>query len=307
MVIAIGGPTGSGKSALAMALARMTGGEIVSCDSMQIYRTLDIGTAKPTPEEQKEVRHWLIDIRDPDGRYSVAEYVKDACSAIEDINSRGKAAIICGGTGLYMSSLLSGISFPEDTSADDELRKTLREEIGQNGTEGLLREVSEADPDYASRLNPNDVKRIIRAVEIIRSGSTPSIQIENSRGTGFPDAVRILVNCSERDILYRRIEQRCDKMAEDGIVAEAEYVYKNRDRFTAASAAIGYKEFFSYFEGRASLDECVSELKKATRHYAKRQLTWFRREPGFRVFNSDLADPDVMASQVLDIAQRRSR
>lgn len=298
-IIAIGGPTGSGKSALALRLAELTGGEIVSCDSMQIYRSLDIGTAKPTAEEMRSVRHWLIDIKEPSERYSVADYVADARKAIADINGRGVAAIVCGGTGLYMSSLLNGIYFSDDHPADEELREQLKDEILKNGSGSLLDEIAATDPAYASKLKANDTKRIIRAAEIVRRGARPSELIEGSRGNGYPDAVRILVNCSSRDNLYRRIEARCDSMMEAGLEQEARYVYENRDAFLTACAAIGYKEFFPYFEGTRSIEDCVDDLKKASRHYAKRQLTWFRRESGFVTMFSDLQDPDEMAHHIL--------
>lgn len=303
-IIAIGGPTGSGKSSLAMELARRTGGEIVSCDSMQIYKGLDVGTAKPAKEDTEAVRHWLIDIKEPCERYSVADYVEDARNAISDINGRGLPAIVCGGTGLYMSSLLSGIEFPEASSRDDELRLRLTSFIDMFGTDTFLRKIASADPAYAEKLKPNDVKRIVRAMEIIESGSTPSEQIAASKGEGYPDAVKILVSCSSREALYKRIEDRCDAMMRDGIVDEARYVYDNRGSFATASAAIGYKEFFSFFEGRSSLDECLSELKKATRHYAKRQLTWFRREKDFTALFSDITDTEKMADQAIGLADR---
>ncbi|MBR4928392.1 MAG: tRNA (adenosine(37)-N6)-dimethylallyltransferase MiaA [Oscillospiraceae bacterium] len=303
-IIAIGGPTGSGKSSLAMELARRTGGEIVSCDSMQIYKGLDVGTAKPAKEDTEAVRHWLIDIKEPCERYSVADYVEDARNAISDINGRGLPAIVCGGTGLYMSSLLSGIEFPEASSRDDELRLRLTSFIDMFGTDTFLRKIASADPAYAEKLKPNDVKRIVRAMEIIESGSTPSEQIAASKGEGYPDAVKILVSCSSREALYKRIEDRCDAMMRDGIVDEARYVYDNRGSFATASAAIGYKEFFGFFEGRNSLEECLSELKKATRHYAKRQLTWFRREKDFTALFSDITDTEKMADQAIGLADR---
>ena len=303
-IIAIGGPTGSGKSSLAMELARRTGGEIVSCDSMQIYKGLDVGTAKPAKEDTEAVRHWLIDIKEPCERYSVADYVEDARNAISDINGRGLPAIVCGGTGLYMSSLLSGIEFPEASSRDDELRLRLTSFIDMFGTDTFLRKIASADPAYAEKLKPNDVKRIVRAMEIIESGSTPSEQIAASKGEGYPDAVKILVSCSSREALYKRIEDRCDAMMRDGIVDEARYVYDNRGSFATASAAIGYKEFFGFFEGRSSLDECLSELKKATRHYAKRQLTWFRREKDFTALFSDTTDTEKIADQAIGLADR---
>ncbi|MBP0969017.1 MAG: tRNA (adenosine(37)-N6)-dimethylallyltransferase MiaA [Oscillospiraceae bacterium] len=298
-IIAVGGPTGSGKTSLAIKLAEMTGGEIVSCDSMQIYRSLDIGTAKPTPEELASARHWLIDIREPYERYSVADYVADAREVISDINGRGLTAIVCGGTGLYMTSLLSGIRFSEEMPADSELREELVRAASERGSGELLEEIASADPEYAARLEPNDLKRIIRAVEIIRNGSTPSEQIRNSRGEGYPDAVKILVNCSSREVLYRRIEARCDSMMENGIVSEAREVYEHRDTYLTACAAIGYKEFFGYFEGNRSLDDCLSYLKKASRRYAKRQLTWFRRDPGFEQYYSDLMSPSQMAEDII--------
>ncbi|MBR5071104.1 MAG: tRNA (adenosine(37)-N6)-dimethylallyltransferase MiaA [Oscillospiraceae bacterium] len=303
-IIAIGGPTGSGKSSLAMELARRTGGEIVSCDSMQIYKGLDVGTAKPAKEDTEAVRHWLIDIKEPCERYSVADYVEDARNAISDINGRGLPAIVCGGTGLYMSSLLSGIEFPEASSRDDELRLRLTSFIDMFGTDTFLRKIASADPAYAEKLKPNDVKRIVRAMEIIESGSTPSEQIAASKGEGYPDAVKILVSCSSREALYKRIEDRCDAMMQDGIVDEARYVYDNRGSFATASAAIGYKEFFGFFEGRNSLEECLSELKKATRHYAKRQLTWFRREKDFTALFSDTTDTEKIADQAIGLADR---
>ena len=303
-IIAIGGPTGSGKSSLAMELARRTGGEIVSCDSMQIYKGLDVGTAKPAKEDTEAVRHWLIDIKEPCERYSVADYVEDARNAISDINGRGLPAIVCGGTGLYMSSLLSGIEFPEASSRDDELRLRLTSFIDMFGTDTFLRKIASADPAYAEKLKPNDVKRIVRAMEIIESGSTPSEQIAASKGEGYPDAVKILVSCSSREALYKRIEDRCDAMMRDGIVDEARYVYDNRGSFATASAAIGYKEFFGFFEGRNSLEECLSELKKATRHYAKRQLTWFRREKDFTALFSDTTDTEKIADQAIGLADR---
>ena len=304
-IIAIGGPTGSGKSSLAMELALRTGGEIVSCDSMQIYRGLDVGTAKPSKEDTAAVRHWLIDIKDPSERYSVADYVGDARKAIADINGRGQTAIVCGGTGLYMSSLLNGIRFSDSATQDDVLRLELTSFVEKNGTGPLLERIASADPAYAGKLKPNDIKRIIRAVEIIESGSTPTEQIEASKGEGYPDAVRILVNCSTREALYRRIEYRCDGMMQSGILKEARYVYENRGEFTTACAAIGYKEFFPYFEGRKDPGGCLADLKKATRHYAKRQLTWFRREKDFTEVFSDTTDTERMADQVMELTDWR--
>lgn len=298
--VAIGGPTGSGKSSIALALAGLINGEIVSCDSMQIYRGLDIGTAKDTPEERKAVAHWLLDIRDPDERYSVAEYVEDARAAISDIESRGKTAIICGGTGLYMSALLAGTSFSAEHTRDDHVRDEITRKLELLGPEKLIDEIAEADPEYAGKLFANDTKRIVRALEIIRGGSTPSALNEASLGDRLP-CLGILVDCSERSVLYKRIESRCDRMISEGILEEAKYVYENRSSFETAAAAIGYKEFFPYFEGTKNINECLDELKKATRHYAKRQLTWFRGHETFTRICSDLMDSDEAAGVIYEM------
>lgn len=295
--IAIGGPTGSGKSSIAMEIAPLVDGEIVSCDSMQIYRKLDIGTAKPSLEDRKRVPHWMIDIKDPSERFSVADYVNEARDAIEDISSRGKTAIVCGGTGLYMSSLLAGTVYSESVPRDDGLREELMQRISREGTNDLISEIRYADPEYADKLNPNDKARIIRAVEMIRNGHTPTDIISASHGVA-PDAVRILVNCSGRDILYRRIEERCDIMLENGILEEARLVYENRYIYQTAAAAIGYKEFFGYFSGTDTLEDCMAELKKASRRYAKRQLTWFRRESDFSTVYSDVHTAEAIAQTV---------
>lgn len=273
--IYLGGPTASGKTEVAIRLAERLNGEIVSCDSMQIYRYLSIGTAKPTAAEQERCRHWLVDFLEPSQEYSVYEYVKDAREAISDILSRGKVPIVVGGTGYYMSSLLheTPYSIHKDTVFSDIVSK---EYDVPGGPEKLLREITGADPDHGEKLSVRDRKRIIRAVELLRStGSTysysPDIIKEN-------DNFLFLFSFCDRKKLYERIEKRIDIMVQNGLLDEARYVFDNRESFKTAAAAIGYKEFFPFFQEEASLEECIAELKKATRHYAKRQITWFKRE-----------------------------
>ena len=281
-VIAIAGPTASGKTALALQTAKRVNGEIVSCDSMQIYQLLDIGTAKPTAAEREAAVHHLVDFLPPEQRYSVADYVQDARRVIDDIQRRGKTAIICGGTGLYMSSLLQGITFDEQAAVDEALREQLKELYRNEGAQVLMAEIAATDPDYAAKLSAADEKRVVRAVELLRTtGSTVAQQ--NARSKTLPplDAAAFYLNYSDRAELYSRINARVDTMLQQGLLQEAKLVYERRDDYKTAAAAIGYKEFFAYFEGAAPLEQCVEKLKQATRNYAKRQMTWFRRESSF--------------------------
>ena len=275
-VLYLSGPTASGKTELAVSLAQALNGEIVSCDSMQIYRKLQIGTAKPSADEQKGIRHWMLDFVDPAAEYSVSDYVRDAKAVIDEIISRGKTPIVAGGTGYYMSALIHNRDYNSVTneSLSDEI---VKEYESEGGPEKLISEICSADPEHASKLNLKDRKRIIRAVELLRTtGSTYSFPPEKYKGEGS-DRIFFL-NASERSVLYERINSRVDRMVSDGLLSEAEYVYDNRYAFKTAAQAIGYKEFFPYFEDLCSLSECIEDLKISTRHYAKRQITWFRRE-----------------------------
>ena len=286
--IFIGGTTASGKTALSLSLAEQYDGEIVSCDSMQIYRHLDIGTAKPTAEERHAVPHWLIDFLEPDQTYSVYDYVTAANEAIRDIRSRGKTPIVCGGTGMYMSALLHGYDY-SDAGHDEGLLKSIGAVYdGPGGPEILLEEIRKSNPEHAARISLNDRKRIIRAVELLRTtGSTYSFQPESTENGKIQESRCILLTAEERSVLYERINARVDEMMQEGLLREAEWVYENRGRFRTAVAAIGYKEFFPYFEGGRTLSACIDDLKQATRHYAKRQLTWFRKESEFKSFYID--------------------
>ena len=276
-ILYLAGPTASGKTELSICLAKELNGEIVSCDSMQIYRNLDIGTAKPNIDEQHGIKHWMIDCVEPDREYSVYEYVNDASHIINDIIERGKTPIVVGGTGYYMSALLHQRTYNPLPSIESLIEDIENEYESEGGAEKLLREIKEADPQHASKLSLKDKKRIIRAVELLRTtGSTYSFPPETYNNYSSDQV--FFLNASKRDYLYRRINDRVEQMVEKGLLSEAKYVYDNRDSFKTAAMAIGYKEFFPYFEEKRALNECINDLKISTRHYAKRQITWFRKE-----------------------------
>ncbi|MBQ8994967.1 MAG: tRNA (adenosine(37)-N6)-dimethylallyltransferase MiaA [Oscillospiraceae bacterium] len=300
-VIYLAGPTASGKTDFAIYLAKLLNGEIVSCDSMQIYKYLNIGTAKPTFEEQNEIKHWMIDFVDPQIEYSVYDYVRDAKKAIEDISSRGKAPIVVGGTGLYMSSLLHERKYT-DVGIDPKLTEQIEKEFDTVcGPRLLLDEIERVDPLHAEKLSLNDRKRIVRAVELIRTtGNSYSFLSDSNSKDKEPI---FLLNYGDRALLYSRIEKRIDQMVKNGLLEEANYVYSNRECFKTASMAIGYKEFFSYFEGNISIEQAISDLKKATRHYAKRQLTWFRREKHIELLVDEITEEECYKTVLANIVR----
>lgn len=276
------GPTAGGKSALAMAIAEEIGGEIVSCDSMQVYRRMDIGTAKPTASEQCRVRHHMIDIVEPWENFSCADYATLAEAAIRDIVSRGKTPILCGGTGLYLDALLRG-GLSEEADTDGEYRAELEELAEQRGNlyiHGLLREV---DPESAEAIHPNNRKRVIRALEICRvSGRKKSeIDKENSCLDGVFEPLCVGLFYPDREVLYRRIERRVDQMVDMGLLDEVRALHAEGifERSKTAAGAIGYKEFLGYLQGACTLEQATDTLKTATRRYAKRQCTWFGAKP----------------------------
>ena len=276
------GPTASGKSALAMVLAEEIGGEIVSCDSMQIYRRMNIGTAKPTEEEMRRVRHHMIDIVEPWESFSCADYAVRAEAAIRDIVARGKTPIVCGGTGLYLDALLRG-GMPEEADTDEAYRcelEALAEEKGNQYVHDLLRGV---DPESAESVHPNNRKRVIRALEICRvSGRKKSeLDRENSSLDGVFEPLCVGLFYTDRSVLYGRIEQRVDQMVAEGLLDEVRMLSEEGifERSKTAAGAIGYKEFLGYFRGECGLAEATEALKTATRRYAKRQITWFGAKP----------------------------
>ena len=277
-IIVIAGPTASGKTAVSIQLAKELDGEIVSADSMQIYKGLDIATAKPTKEEMQGIPHHLMSFVDNSEKFSVAQYLEKAREVISDIHQRGKMPIVVGGTGLYISSLVDNIIFDE-ISSNGEVRARLTKEAEEIGNEAMLQKLMEIDEETAKTLHPNNLTRIIRALEAYElSGITMSELKRRSREEESPyNACMIGLNFHDRQKLYDRINLRVDKMAKEGMVDEAFEFYKN-ERGNTVCQAIGYKELIPYFEEKATLNECLETLKRETRRYAKRQLTWFRRD-----------------------------
>ena len=275
-IIAVVGPTASGKTGLAISLAELFAGEIISCDSMQIYKGMDIGTAKPTPEECARVPHHMIGIIEPSEAFSVSDYVYLAEQKITEVNNRNKIPFVVGGTGLYARSLLYGIEF-NDNSRDDKLRVLLMQQAEEGNILDLYEQLKFLDPIAAESIHINNTKRVIRALEYcIVTGDKFSSQcdIEKAKAHEF---YMLGINYRNRETLYNRINLRVDQMIEEGLIEEAKEYYNNPLKGTSVQA-IGYKELFPYFDGFCSLEEAVENIKRETRRYAKRQLTWFRRE-----------------------------
>ena len=291
-VLAVVGPTATGKTALGVALAEQFGGEIISADSMQIYKGLDVGTAKVTPEETHGIPHHAVDFLEPDQTFSVADFTALAGEYIQDITARGHLPLLVGGTGLYVQSLLYGVRFTAE-KAPDGLREQLTAELEANGPEAMYAKLQAVDPEAAAAIHPNNKVRVLRALEHYRAtGKRLSEQKADSLPPERPYRSLVLgLDFPDRAALYRRIDLRVDKMLDAGLLAEAELVWNNRSRFRTAAQAIGYKEFFPYFERTASLEACADKLKQASRNYAKRQLTWFRHMDG--VVWLDAGAPEV--------------
>lgn len=278
-IICVVGPTASGKTAYAIKLAKEQNGEIVSCDSMQIYKYMDIGTAKPTKEEQREVPHHMIDFVDPNTDYSVADFVKDATEVINDILSRGKTPVLCGGTGLYIDSVIGGIEFSEQ-KRDDEYRALLWNMAEEKGVDAVHDLLKEQDPQEAEKVHPNNIKRVIRALEICKTSGMTKTEADKLARKEPKYNAEIIGLMPDREILYERIDRRVDIMMQQGLLQEVELlIEKSIRRDSTAMQAIGYKELIEYIDGKCSLDEAVDKIKQESRRYAKRQLTWFRRNP----------------------------
>lgn len=290
-IIAVTGPTASGKTALAIELAKRLDGEIISCDSMQIYKGMDIGTAKPTRDELAAVPHHLIDILPADAPYSCSDYVKDAERAVEDIASRGKLPIFCGGTGLYLDRFLKGGN-DDGAACDEGLRAELWRFYEEKGVDALYERLVELDSVAAESIHKNNVKRVIRAIEIclVTGEKKSDIDKKNSEVVDKYDHRVVTLAFENRELLYRRIEKRVDQMVEEGLVDEIKRLMDEGifERSLTAAQAIGYKELFPYLRGEATLESCIEELKMATRRYAKRQLTWFSgKDYAHKVFVDD--------------------
>lgn len=276
-VIVICGPTASGKTALSIELAKKINGEIISSDSMQIYKYMDIGTAKPNEEEMQNIKHYLLDFVEPNQRYSVAEFKKDAEKAIEEILAKGKTPIIVGGTGLYVDSLIYGIEY-NDIKLDASYRKELEERVKKEGLEKLYNEAKKIDFEAIQKINPNDKKRILRILEIYKAtGKNKTEQEAESRKNGVKYDYKVFAIQLDRDILYERINKRVDIMLEQGLIQEVEQLVKKYKEFPTAMQGIGYKEVLEYLQGIITKEEMIEKIKMETRRYAKRQITWFKK------------------------------
>ncbi len=301
-VLAVVGPTASGKTALAVELAKRLDGEIVSADSMQIYKGMDIASAKPTEAEKQGIPHHMMDFLPPETPYSVAEYVKAARACILEIHKRQKLPILVGGTGLYVDSLLTGTQFIE-TETDFDLRARLETEFDALGGEKMLEKLAAFDRDTAARLHPNNRKRIIRAFEVYTlTGKTMTEALAASREKPSPfTPCYIGIAYENREILYDRINRRVDIMLENGLLAEARAFFQGTP--DTAAQAIGYKELKPYLDGVLSLDEAVENLKRATRNYAKRQITWFKRNPQIHWIYADTCSKQALLAQAITFAE----
>ncbi|EEM04654.1 tRNA (adenosine(37)-N6)-dimethylallyltransferase MiaA [Bacillus pseudomycoides] len=276
-VAVIIGPTAVGKTKLSIDLAKALNGEIISGDSMQIYRTMDIGTAKATMEEMEGIPHYMIDIKNPEDSFSVAEFQELVRGYIREITERGKLPIIVGGTGLYIQSVLYDYQFT-DEAGDPVYREELEKLATEHGVEYVHEKLREVDPESASRIHMNNVRRVIRALEIFHTtGQKMSDQLEKQENELLYD-VSLISLTMDRGMLYDRINLRVDLMVKQGLLQEVKALYENGVRDCQSIQAIGYKELYNYFEGHVSLEEAIMQLKTNSRRYAKRQLTWFRNK-----------------------------
>ena len=277
-VIVICGPTASGKTALSIELAKKINGEIISSDSMQIYKDMNIGTAKPTREEIQGIKHYLIDFVDPDKRYSVADFKKDAENAIKEILNKGKVPIVVGGTGLYVDSLIYGIEY-QDIKLDEQYRKQLEEiALQDGGLEKLYNKAKEIDNLAIKKISPNDKKRIIRILEIYKAtGKTKTEQEEESRKNEVKYDYKVFAINMEREKLYDRINRRVDIMIQQGLIVEVKELLQKYNEFPTAMQGLGYKEVVGYIENKYTKEEMIEKIKMETRRYAKRQITWFKK------------------------------
>ena len=275
-VIVVCGPTASGKTALSIALAKRLGGEVVSADSMQIYKELDIGTAKPDMAERDGVPHHMLDVVSVKDTYSVSRYEDEAAACVDDIFARGKTPIVCGGTGLYINALIKGSGFLEYDQSG-ETRAKVERMWDEEGPEAVMARLREVDPDSAERLHINDRKRVVRALEVfLFTGKTiTQHNYETQQRPPRYDSLFIGIAPRDRQVLYDRIDRRVDIMMERGLLREVEELHRHGLMINTAAQAIGYKELFGYLRGETSLEEGVALIKQKSRNYAKRQMTWF--------------------------------
>ena len=276
-VIVICGPTASGKTRLSIELAKQINGEIISCDSMQVYKDMNIGTAKPTTEEMQGIKHYLIDYVSPTKRYSVSDYKKDAKKAINEIIAKNKVPIIVGGTGLYIDSLIYEIEYPE-IEFDEQYRNKLEKEVEEKGLLELYEKAKEIDSEAIQKISKTDKKRILRILEIYHSTGKTKTELEKQSRQKEPEfEYHVYALSWDRDILYQRINKRVDMMIEQGLIQEVEEITKKYKTFPTAMQGLGYKEVVEYLDGKITKEEMIEKIKQETRRYAKRQLTWFRK------------------------------
>lgn len=286
-IIAIVGPTASGKTAFSIALAKHYGAEIVSCDSMQIYREMQIGTAKPDDVERDNVPHHLMGHVGVETTYNVAEYVRDASVILSDLKKRDVLPILCGGTGLYLQHLLESTDF-FDIPIIDEVRERYQRLAKESGGDVLFGMLEERDPVLAARLHPNDIKRVVRGLEVFETTGKPLSQFQKESHRDSPYEVLYLgLNYRDRSVLYDRINRRVDLMVKRGLLNEVEDLMEKYTLSSTARAAIGYKEIIDAIEAQSSMNEAIALIKQKSRNYAKRQLSWFRRNPSVHWFYAD--------------------
>lgn len=296
-IICVVGPTASGKTALSVELAKAINGEIISADSMQVYKNMPIATAVATEEEKQGIPHHLTEFLDTDKAYSVADFVKDAAEKIKDISDRGKVPVIAGGTGLFVDSLANGVTFGEVGVIQE-----IRDRLQALDNEMLYNRLKMLDPQAAEDIHPNNRKRVIRALELCLAGTTKTEQNEKSLLAGSPyDALYIGISYSNRQVLYDRINRRVDIMLENGLEAEARNMLNQTGK--TACQAIGHKELAPYINGEISYDTAVENLKRATRRYAKRQLTWFRRNENINWLIADKMTGDELVGEAVNLAK----
>ncbi len=308
-VIVIVGPTASGKTSLSIELAKHYNGEIISADSMQIYKYMDIGTAKPTTEEMQGIKHYLIDEVNPDEDFNVVKYTQLANHYIEEILKKGKQPIIVGGTGLYVSSLVNNITFSE-TECDPELRNKLQQEAEEYGAQYLHEKLSSVDPEAAESIHPNNIKRVIRALEVFYQTQKPKA-FHNEQSKQMPPKYNyILLGLNmDRELLYSRINKRVDIMQEAGLLQEVKHIIEmGYGDCNIAMQGIGYKQIISYLNGEISFEEAIELIKRDSRRYAKRQLTWFRRMDEINWLNVDkIGNNDNVVSTAIAIIDGQLR
>ncbi len=285
-VVVIVGPTASGKTAVSIELAKKINGEIISADSMQIYKYMDIGTAKPTLDEMQGIKHYMLDVVMPDETFNVAKYKSMAESAIEEILKKGKVPIIVGGTGLYINTLVDGIEFA-DVPCDEEYRNELIEKGYREGAMSIYKELEKVDSESAKKIDPNNIRRVARALEIYKvTGKTKTqLDIESRKEVKYD--YRLFGMEWDRETLYNRIDLRVDKMIEAGLIDEVRNVTEKFKISNTAVQGLGYKEVIEFLNGNISYEEMIEKLKLETRHYAKRQLTWFRRDKRIKWIKPD--------------------